>query len=440
MRGSEGSPEAFWRGLRDSPILKDHPLQEKDWATCIPLGLHGDGGAFSKQDSLFVLSWNSLCAGAASEGFARRFIFTIVRKRVMTTETMDALWKIFSWSMNNLFTGITPSTDWEGRPREGGAQYVAQGWQGALVQIRGDWEFYANVLGVPNWASALNMCWFCKASNSTPHLLWTLFGLDAGWRPTRRTHNSWIEELTAEGKEQPLLFKLVIGLTLPCLMVDVLHAVDQGVASHVIGNIFLAVIGRRAAGTMESRAMALGEELENWCKAHKVKSRIQGKLTIARLRNQSGFPKLKAKAAATRHVSEFALHIAKAECGGDKRVVAVAQLMCRFYKELATAGMFLEQDVVDRVAKIGRQLCCIYADMARESLATGVRMWKLAPKFHLFQHLCEWQIAETPLNPRTYWTYADEDLVGQMVEVSASCHVSTLPAVALSKWVLLALD
>jgi hypothetical protein len=41
-------------------------------------------------------------------------------------------------------------------------------------------------------------------------------------------------------------------------------------------------------------------------------------------------------------------------------------------------------------------------------------------------------------NPKFYWVYADEDLVGQMIEVSRSCHPTTVAATAMYKWLLLA--
>ena len=68
-----------------------------------------------------------------------------------------------------------------------------------------------------------------------------------------------------------------------------------------------------------------------------------------------------------------------------------------------------------------------------------VEEWKMSPKTHLFIHLMEWHVLEIGLNPRGYWTYADEDLVGTMVEVSRSCHPSTLAPVSLTKWLLAAL-
>ena len=50
--------------------------------------------------------------------------------------------------------------------------------------------------------------------------------------------------------------------------------------------------------------------------------------------------------------------------------------------------------------------CCLYM------IISPVKAWKVTQKWHLFTHLCEWQIPELTLNPRTYWTYADEDWPG----------------------------
>ena len=115
---------------------------------------------------------------------------------------MEVLWRVFAWSVNQLLTGITDDVDWEGRPSAGAGEFVAERWCAALVQVRGDWEFYANVLGLPSWSVASNMCWMCAASNSIAHLAWEDFGPDAGWRRTRRTHESYLEELHAQGRER----------------------------------------------------------------------------------------------------------------------------------------------------------------------------------------------------------------------------------------------
>ena len=45
------------------------------------------------------------------------------------------------------------------------------------------------------------------------------------WRATRRPHESWLAELTATHREVPAIF--VVGLRLECIMIDVLHTLDQ---------------------------------------------------------------------------------------------------------------------------------------------------------------------------------------------------------------------
>ena len=75
----------------------------------------------------------------------------------------------------------------------------------------------------------------------------------------------------------------------------------------------------------------------------------------------------------------------------------------------------------------------IYARLSADAFARGVRMWKMQPKLHLLQHLLEYMITYQG-NPRYYWTYQDEDLVGNMIEVARGVHVSTLAISVLFKW------
>ena len=51
------------------------------------------------------------------------------------------------------------------------------------------------------------------------------------------------------GKSIPVLLLLVIGFRLECVMIDVLHTVDQGIASHIIANVlWLVAVKKKAFG------------------------------------------------------------------------------------------------------------------------------------------------------------------------------------------------
>ena len=167
---------------------------------------------------------------------------------------------------------------------------------------------------------------------------------------------------------------------------------------------------------------------------------MQGDLTWTRLKTGSGFPKLKAKAAATRHMMSYGLHLAQTYLSEDRRIVAIAQLMAKFYSRLENEGPHLKQATIDRIMELGGEVCGLYANLSAEAKDARQKYWKVSPKMHVFLYLCEWCIPDSGLNPRFYWTYPDEDLVGALIEVAETCHVRTLAGVALTKWIVFGFD
>ena len=156
--------------------------------------------------------------------------------------------------------------------------------------------------------------------------------------------------------------------------------------------------------------------------------------------DEARYPKLKAKAAATRHLARYALELMTTfgtNSDEDAEATLVCKYLVRFYEILDAETMFLAEATRDEIQLLGRNLALVYASLATKSAQARLKMWKLTPRMHLFVHLCEWQIA-THGNPRYYWCYADEALVGLMSEVAATCHPLTMAASALYKWLLLA--
>ena len=90
--------------------------------------------------------------------------------------------------------------------------------------------------------------------------------------------------------------------------------------------------------------------------------------------------------------------------------------------------MFLSESAKVQLPKIGQHLCVLCSQLSAE-----------AARHHLFQHLCEWQ-ALTHGNRAHYWTYSDEDLVGQKNEVVQTCHARTMAGTALFKWLTFSFD
>jgi hypothetical protein len=102
--------------------------------------------------------------------------------------------------------------------------------------------------------------------------------------------------------------------------------------------------------------------------------------------------------------------------------------------------MYLSEEANIELPRLGRRLHSVYNILAKEGLDVGRVRWKMLPKLHCMLHMLEWSVPDLGLNPRTYWCYGDEDVVGTLIEVARSCHVSTLAATALAKWALFAFE
>ena len=98
--------------------------------------------------------------------------------------------------------------------------------------------------------------------------------------------------------------------------------------------------------------------------------------------------------------------------------------------------MFLDEAAKARLPAVGRRMTGLYAQLSAESLAAGKKRYKMTPKVHLMAHLCEDQ-APSVGNPRIFWVYADEDLVGTLVEVAKNAHASTMAVTAMVKWTIM---
>ena len=344
ISGAIGACFEFWSSLASTKFVMDHPhLADKHRA--VPLGFHCDGGQFSKQDRLYCLSWNSLMAKGST--IQKRFLFTVFRKSEAVANTLDTLLSIFSWSMNALARGETPHVDWTGKNIFGGGQRFGNGWRGILSQCRGDWQYYTEAFYVPAWNCLESMCWICRAS-SYGDLSYTNCCRNAPWRDTLWTHESYMEHRRASGLPIPIIVNEVEGFRHELIFIDVLHCLDLGLTAHIVANIMwiLAILRNVFGGsTYKERVERMSENLKKWYNHTKCPNRIQGKLTPEKIRTSKYWPKLKFKGAAVRHLSQYALYL-MLQYGQpeDIQILAVIQLMCRFYEILSSESMFFSQE------------------------------------------------------------------------------------------------
>ena len=102
-----------------------------------------------------------------------------------------------------------------------------------------------------------------------------------------------------------------------------------------------------------------------------------------------------------------------------------------FYTIINTASQFFNADQIGEMGWLSRTFCHIYATLSVKFYDAGTKMFKMHPKLHLFQHLCEYTAKIG--NPRYWWTYQDESLVGDCIGVANTVHPLTLAVSVLTK-------
>ena len=112
--------------------------------------------------------------------------------------------------------------------------------------------------------------------------------------------------------------------------------------------------------------------------------------------------------------------------------------MVRFYGILEEGAQFLIDEQQKELATLSRFLLGSYFALSAEALRNGLRMWKVTPKFHAFQHLCE--VQSQIMNPRFVWCYADEDLQRHVGDIATACFMMRLAYMVLYRWVILTYD
>jgi CRP-like cAMP-binding protein len=110
--------------------------------------------------------------------------------------------------------------------------------------------------------------------------------------------------------------------------------------------------------TWATQLEGLQADLDAWYKLSPGIYKLKGKLTIERLRSTSGYPKLKAKAADTRHIARYLLELAtrfNSKTEHDERRLALVTLLVEFYDILMMEGRFFSAEAKQTISQLGKK-------------------------------------------------------------------------------------
>ena len=188
--------------------------------------------------------------------------------------------------------------------------------------------------------------------------------------------------------------------------------VDLGVAQDIIGNFFndLVTFGFKGA-TKELRVQELWSRLRAYYAEAKSPVRLDS-LTADMFQRAKQAPKLRAKGGETRHLLPFCAILSKELMGLSEHWAAVHHCLDALLECAKTAATFPFD--ADRLAMYSRRVCLLWKALSEEQEGQGnLNNWRIKPKMHLFQELCEFKAARFG-SPELFWCYMDESWCGFM--------------------------
>ena len=78
--------------------------------------------------------------------------------------------------------------------------------------------------------------------------------------------------------------------------------------------------------------------------------------------------------------------------GEGHQILGLCRCLQRFYVLCDAQSRFFSQEAKEEIRVLSQTFAALYAILANTSFAARVRMWKIQPTVHLFQHLAEYMI------------------------------------------------
>lgn len=381
----------------------------------VGLGVWSDGCPCNYDRTQSLEVWSLNLPGLVGNAAEMRIPVCVIQKRYLVKHsTADDIMSVLAWSFQCCAVGKMPTK------RHDGVAWLkldAQrkklssrplGVKGCLVEVRGDWKMYSDTFRLPTWSSNLNICWRCNATKDDVRRT----GSDASWRTQRRQHYDVIQGILARGHSLPPLFACPWFQT-RCFLIDWLHVADLGTTADFVGSLFsLVLLPKMRGATKKERCSSLFLRIKAFYRRTLAENMLNDLVPTMFSSKKKRF-KLSAKAAETRGLVPFCKHAAHELLDGanvfESTVISACDELAEMYDCLA-ADTFTSQRLKDAC----RRFCTLV--VALESTSPVAKGWRVKPKLHLLQEMCEM----SDNRPSQMWTYRDESFGGDMAKSARS--------------------
>ena len=323
-------PAVVASSFTNSPEYQNHELVRSEAVQrhVVPVGVYSDGVKVcddTHPDSFNVIYVYFLHKHADDVAKPEsKHLYTVYRKSDSTKETLADIWHILLWELKALASGYFPLKGEEtkalaaqrfGRP-------ISDRHCFALMQIKGDWSWYVEALGLWQWNSRVWMCPFCGASRDG-ETTWHNFSLQAPWLRTCRDQARYLQDMELSKthgfrrSHSPFAFEPVLVqapfFKWSMVKLDWQHAMDLGTLGYELGEAVWSLLPALALssshGAKRDRATGLAEfkrRLRKYYSEKRVDSRIPiRRFGLTKVKGR-GHPKMKAAKAGHPKVTEYA--------------------------------------------------------------------------------------------------------------------------------------
>ena len=394
----------------------EHVSGQLSASDLLALGLWLDGTPCNWDRTKSIETVAMSFPGQTDESAGIRMALTCIMKHhCLKHRTMDDVLAVIAWSMECALNGTYPSCRHDGTPwlksDKQRAKWAAKPIRvrAAVAEVRGDWACLKQTFRFPGWNENNGCCFRC---NVKPQDI-RQFDISAPWRKPENRHSFWslILKIAALGTGICPIFSIPF-LGSNQFAIDWLHCVDLGVTQDYLGNLFWAALPKLPGTNREQKISCLFLKIQEFYKRTNCSSRLDDLKETMLRKTAASKPKLRAKAAEARFLVPFAKELANELFTGDgafeQTLRETAALLNSCYDMLSTSKYSSEV-----LASSRKRFCVLYG--ALES-ASPFPYWRVKPKFHLFQELCEFD----SVCPSTCWTYRDEDFGGSVAAAARS--------------------
>lgn len=432
--GPPGELQRFWASVKPSdPRFKDHEVWTKDGYQhkAFPLRIHGDSVPYGKGSlrNLDCVSVSSPCGtgGALDKLFLAFAVPASISVSKGPFQSTKPLWRRFIWSKDALFSGRHPTVDWNRLPWDdtndpsgkfrnvAGKPLFGDLYFAVLAMLSADHDYLSNTLKLRHFNAVPNCCFGCNAMQTDGPLSYTDVRRTAGWRSTLETDSSF--RLLYENEHL-----IWTALTLGMIILDLMHVVDLGVLQYFVASSVLCIVKSFFfRGTVDKKIEFIwGVVMHVY---HDLGVPDSSRLPFAKFKsviqegNASKFPYLGGKAAQTRRFLPcLLLLIDRLNLIGRRfqHIKVCLESIITMYDIMMAHEWDLGDDATRAVECVDK-FCLHQNALCADAVRNNELLFQITVKTHFLQHSA---LVFEFYNPRKYWNYLDEDLMGRVATMA----------------------